>query len=179
MDRFWKAWTLSLLALSGWGALVVMMMGCAHAPVLEKSSMQYEVYFVNIADSTIAGQVICDTIRDTPIILIDSIYIDKPWLEFLMVHEVRHVEQVYEHGGGSCLKAREVYNSSPGEKLKWEMEAECAEMLAQFAKDPQGFENALAATMNHYYRRKGFPQIHASALAHKFRQTCEREKLRK
>ncbi len=125
-------------------------------------------------NTTVLAFTDCDTITDVPYVVIDKAHAQTDTTTYILAHEWRHVTQLLYHKSGSCKKAMREYNTNKWTKLQWEMEAECAALIAQ---DDGLYKQRFLKRAGIYHLREGFPKLTMEELLEKFTLTCEKERM--
>lgn len=99
----------------------------------------------------------CDTATNTPVVVIDTAYLGTPEWNYLMVHEMKHVEQMTRYPGG-CRAGSKRYTTDAWFRLDSEIEAECAE-LAVKARDGANYEQGIYNLTRFFWGNKSFPVL--------------------
>jgi len=106
-------------------------------------------------------------------IVADSAAMGPENTKFILVHEMKHVEQFQRKGG--CLQGKKYYDSSDKVRLQWEIEANCASLVARHLSTWE-YERLLIDDISIYYRAERFPKISYALLTAEFFKVCEKEK---
>lgn len=90
----------------------------------------------------------CDTTTNVSYVVIDTSAYGKAEWNYLLVHEMKHVEQASRYKGG-CKAYSKHYAADNRFALEQEVEAECAE-LAVRAEEGENYEQGIFH-ITHYY----------------------------
>lgn len=116
----------------------------------------------------------CDTATNTPIVVIDTSYLGTPEWNYLLVHEMKHVEQMSRYPGG-CREGSKRYANDGWFRMESEIEAECAE-LAVKVRDGASYENGIYTLTRFFWGNSKFPTPQSFEwLEGHIREVCRKE----